>query len=157
VSSWPTVELDPIRRLEVLGSGIPGAAIAQRVLKAPFDDVWSAATDFEEGVPRIEILIGQATIVSRDGERIEVRIKPPLIGPAQRLDVVLRPGWCWMVSRMAVAGMAAIPEDAERTRFAHLEALTLPGGRFLAPVMSAKMALARELQRIERLARERRG
>jgi hypothetical protein len=56
---------------------------------------------------------------------------------------------------MAVAGMAAVPER-ERTRFAHLEALTIPGGRMAAPFLSAKMALARELQRIERIARERR-
>jgi hypothetical protein len=157
VSSWPTAELDPIRRLEVLAAGIPGAAIARRVLDAPFDDVWAAATDFEQGVPRIEILIGRAQVVSREGERIEVRISPPLMGPPQRLDVVLRPGWCWMVSKQAVAGMAAIPEGEERTRFAHLEAITMPGGRFAAPLLSVKMALTRELQRIERLARERRG
>lgn len=156
MSSWPTVELDPIRRLEVLAAGIPGAAVAERVLDAPFDDVWAAATDFEEGVPRIEILIGRAQVVSRDGENIEVWITPPLMGAAQRLDVVLRPGWCWMVSKLAVAGMAAVPEGSGRTRFAHLEALRVPGGRWAGPLLSAKMALARELQRVERLARERR-
>jgi hypothetical protein len=155
--SWPTVELDPIRRLEVLAAGIPGAALTERVLDAPFDDVWGAATDFEAGVPRIEVLIGRAEVVAREGERIEVRITPPLMGPPQRLDVVLRPGWCWMVSKLAVAGMAAIPAGDDRTRFAHLEALTMPGGRFAGPLLSAKMALARELQRIERLARERRA
>ena len=153
--SWPTVELDPIRRLEVLAAAIPGAAIAEAVLDAPFDDVWAAATDFEQGVPRIEVLIGRAEVVSREGERMEVRITPPLIGPSQRLDVVLRPGWCWMVSKLAVAGMAAVPAGPDRTHFAHLEALTVPGGRFAGPLMSAKMALARELRRIERLARER--
>jgi hypothetical protein len=153
--TWPTADLDPIRRLRVLAAGIPGAAVAEAVLDAPFDDVWATATDFEGGVPRIEIFIGRARVISREGERVSVQIKPPLL-PSQPLDVVLRPGWCWMVSPMAVAGMAAVPEG-ERTRFAHLEALTVPGGRFLAPFLSAKMALARELPRIERLARERRG
>jgi hypothetical protein len=152
--SWPSVDLDPVRRLGVLAAAIPGAALAEAVLSAPFDDVWAAATDFEGSVPRIEILIGRAEVVSREGERVHVRITPPLVGRPQPLEVVLRRGWCWMVSPLAVAGMAAVPEG-ERTRFAHLEALTLPGGRFARPLLSAKMKLARELERIERIARER--
>lgn len=152
---WPSADLDPVRRLRVLGEAIPGAAVAEAVLGAPFDDVWAAATDFEGAVPRIELFIGRAEVVSREGERVSVRITLPLIGRPQPLEVVLRPGWCWMVSPMAVAGMAAVPEGAA-TRFAHLEALTLPGGRFVAPLLQAKMKLARELERIERIARERR-
>lgn len=154
--SWPSVELDPIRRLHVLASAIPGAAVAEALLDAPFDDVWAAATDFENAVPRIELFIGRARVVAREGERVSVQITPPLLRRPQPLEVVLRPGWCWMVSPMAVAGMAAVPEG-ERTRFAHLEALTIPGGRMAAPLLSAKMALARELKRIERIARERRA
>src|SRR4051794_26373395 len=50
--SWPTVDLDPVRRLRVLAAAIPGAAVAESVLDAPFDDVWSAATDFENAVPK---------------------------------------------------------------------------------------------------------
>jgi hypothetical protein len=153
--SWPTVDLDPVRRLRVLAAAIPGAAVAEAVLDAPFDDVWAAATDFEGAVPRIELFIGKARVVSHEGERVSVQITPPMFRRPQPLDVVLRPGWCWMVSPMAVAGMAAVPVG-ERTRFAHLEALTIPGGRMAAPFLSAKMALARELQRIERIARERR-
>jgi hypothetical protein len=153
--SWPTVDLDPVRRLHVLAAAIPGAALAESVLDAPFDDVWAAATDFEGAVPKIELFIGHAKVVSREGERVRVHITPPMFRRAQPLDVVLRPGWCWMVSPMAVAGMAAVPEG-ERTRFAHLEALTLPGGRMAAPLLSAKMALARELHRIEKIARQRR-
>lgn len=154
--SWPSVDLDPVRRMRVLASAIPGAAVAEALLDAPFDDVWAAATDFENAVPRIELFIDRARVVAREGERLSVQITPPILGRPQPLEVVLRPGWCWMVSPLAVAGMAAVPE-AERTRFAHLEALTVPGGRFAAPLLSAKMALARELGRIERIARERRG
>jgi hypothetical protein len=154
--SWPTVDLDPIRRMRVLAAAIPGAAVAESVLHAPFDDVWAAATDFEGAVPRIELFIGRARVVSREGERVSVEITPPMLRRPQPLEVVLRPGWCWMVSPMAIAGMAAVPEGAESTRFAHLEALTIPGGRFARPFLGAKMAAARELQRIERIARERR-
>jgi hypothetical protein len=152
--SWPTVELDPVRRLRVLAAAIPGAAVAESVLDAPFDDVWAAATDFENAVPKIELFIGRARVVSREGERVSVEITPPLLRRPQPLDVVLRPGWCWMVSPKAIAGMAAVPEG-DRTRFAHLEALTLPGGRMAGPLLSAKMTLARELRRIERIARAR--
>ena len=156
MTSWPTAELDPVRRLRVLGAVIPGAAVAEAVLEAPFEDVWAAATDFENAVPRIELFIGRARVVSREGERVRVQITPPMMRKPQPLDVVLRPGWCWMVSPMAVAGMAAVPEG-EHTRFAHLEALTLPGGRIAGPLLSAKMALAGELKRIERIAREQRA
>jgi hypothetical protein len=154
--SWPSVELDPVRRLHVLAAAMPGAALAEAVLEAPFDDVWAAATDFENAVPRIELFIGRARVVSREGERVSVQITPPMLGRPQPLEVVLRPGWCWMVSPLLVAGMAAVPEG-ERTRFAHLEALTIPGARLAAPLLSAKMALAGELKRIERIARERRA
>jgi hypothetical protein len=152
--SYPFVELDPVRRLRVLAAGVPGAAVVERVLDAPFDAVWTTATDFEHDVPKIELFIGSAQVLSRVGERLEARITPRLLGRPQPLHVVLRPGWCWMVSPMAVAGMAAVP-IGERTRFGHLEALTVPGGRFMAPLLVAKMRLARELERIERLARER--
>lgn len=154
--SWPTVDLDPVRRLHVLAEAIPGAALAEKVLDAPFDDVWAAATDFENAVPKIELFIGRARVVSREGERVRVQVTPPMSRRPQPLDVVLRPGWCWMVSPLVVAGMAAVPEG-EGTRFAHLEALTVPGGRLARPLLSAKMVLARELHQIERIARSRRG
>jgi hypothetical protein len=152
--NYPTVELDPIRRMRVLAAAIPGAAVVERVLDAPFDPVWAAATDFEGGVPRIELFIGAAEVVSREGERVEVRIKPRMLPGAQRLQVLLRPGWCWMSTPTTVAGMAAVPEG-ERTRFSHLEAFTVPGGRYMAPLLTLKMRLTRELERIERIARER--
>jgi hypothetical protein len=152
--SYPTVELDPIRRLHVLAAAVPGAGVIEQLLDAPFDAVWAAATDFEGAVPEIELFIGRAEVVSREGERLEARITPPLMPRSMPLHVVLRPGWCWMVSPLAVAGMAAVPEG-ERTRFAHLEALTMPGGRFLGPLLVAKMKLAHELGRIERIALER--
>jgi hypothetical protein len=153
-TQYPTVELDPIRRLHVLAASIPGAALAEEVLDAPFEAVWQAATDFEEGVPRIEILIGSARVLSREGDRLRVLVKPRPLGPAQQLEVVLRPGWCWMQSRLGIAAMAARPEG-DRTRFGHLEAIRMPGRRLLAPLLRAKMSLAGELKRIERLARER--
>jgi hypothetical protein len=159
MSAQHPVELDPIRRLRAMAAAIPGAAVAEGVLDAPFDAVWAAATDFEH-VGGIEILIKEAHIRSRrpdsgtGGERLEVEYKPRLFGPRDVIEVDLRPGWCWMQSPLAVAAMAAVPEG-ERTRFAHLEAVRLPGRRLFRPLVAAKMALARELRRFERQAQER--
>ena len=157
--SWEPLELDPIRRVRVLAGAIPGAAVAEDVLDAPFDAVWAGATDFEH-VGGIEILIKEPRITSREpdsetgGERVTVEYRPRPFGPKDVIEVDLRPGWCWMQSRLAVAAMAAVPEG-ERTRFAHLEAVRLPGKRILKPLISAKMALAGELRRVERRAQER--
>ena len=154
--AYPAVELDPIRRLRVLAAALPGAAVVERVLDSPFDAVWAAATDFENGIPRIEILIGSTRIISREGDRLDVAFKTRPFGPTRRMQVLIRPGWCWMQAPFGVAAMAARPEG-DRTRFAHLEAVSLPGGRLAAPLLRMKIALAGELKRIERLARERAG
>jgi hypothetical protein len=159
VSAQPKVDPDPIRRLHALAAAIPGAAVAEGILDAPFEAVWGAATDFEH-VGGIEILIKEAQIRSRrpdpetGGERVEVEYQPRPFGRREVIDVDLRPGWCWMQSPLAVAAMAAVPEG-ERTRFAHLEAVRFPGRRIFRPLLAAKMALARELRRFERRAQER--
>jgi hypothetical protein len=160
MSAQPPAELDPIRRLRVLAAAIPGAAVAEGVLDAPFDAVWAAATDFEH-VGGIEILIKEARISSRrpdpetGGERVEIEYKPRPLGPRDVIDVDLRPGWCWMQSPLAVAAMAAVPVEGGKTRFAHLEAVRFPGRRLFKPLIAAKMALAGELGRFERRAQER--
>jgi hypothetical protein len=141
-------ELDPIRRLHALAAAIPGAAVAEGVLDAPFDAVWDTATDFEH-LGGIEILIKNPRVRSRrpdpetGGERVEVEFKARPIGRRDVTAVDLRSGWCWMQSSMGIAAMAAVPEG-DRTRFAHLEAIRLPGRRLFGPLLAVKMALARE-------------
>ena len=148
---WPSGELDPIRRVRVLEAALPGAAVAERVLDAPYDAVWAVATDFEGGIPAFEPFVGGARIESRDGERLAVRVRSP-VGFWQRNHVILRPGWCWMESRFFVVAMVARPEG-ERTRFAHLEGSRVRGARVFKPLLRWKMPA--ELDRIERLAQER--
>src|SRR5919205_1188211 len=79
-----------------------------------------------------------------------------LDAPADTIHAEVRPGWCWMQSPLAVAAMAAVPEG-ERTRFAHLEAMRVPGARLMGPFLGLKMKLARELRRFERQAQLRVG
>ena len=150
---YPTVELDPVRRVRVLAAGIPGAAVAEATLDAPFDAVWESVTDFERDVPKIEVFVGSARVLRREGERLDLEVKAPLRRP-ERMRVVLRRGWCLMESDSGIAVMAAKPEG-DKTRFAHLEAVRLPGGRFAGPLLRVKMWAVRELKRIERLARAR--
>ena len=150
---YPTAELDPVRRVRVLAAGIPGAAVAETTLDAPFEAVWESVTDFEGDVPRIEVFVGSARVLSREGERLEIEVKAPL-RPPERMRVLLRRGWCLMESHSGIAVMAARPEG-DKTRFAHLEAIRLPGGRFAGPFLRAKMWAVREFKRIERLARAR--
>jgi hypothetical protein len=145
---------DPIDRLHVIAAGIPGAAIVERVLDAPFESVWATATDFEGALSGFEVSVSRARIVKRDGETVTLESRLPLLPVHQRIDIHLREGWCLMQGRGFVAGMAARPEG-DRTRFAHLEAARVPGAAITKPLMKAKMVLTGELRRIEKLARDR--
>jgi hypothetical protein len=155
----PSVQIDPIRRLHALAAAIPGAAVAEGVLDAPFDAVWDTVSDLEHA-GGIEILVKEPRITERrpdpktGGERIRLEYKARPIMKREVLDVDLRPGWCFMQSQLGIAAMAAVPEG-ERTRFAHLEAVRMPGKRLFGPMLKAKMALVGELRRFERQAQER--
>jgi hypothetical protein len=146
--------MDPIERLHLIAAGIPGAAVVERVLDAPFESVWATATDFEGALRGFEVSVSRARIVKRDGETVTLESRLPLVRLRQRVDVHVREGWCLMQGRGFVAGMAARPEG-ERTRFAHLEAARMPGAAITKPLMKAKMILTGELKRIEKLARDR--
>ena len=98
--------------------------------------------------------VGRARVLERDGDRVTLESRLPLLRVRQRVDVHVRDGWCLMQGRGFVAGMAVRPEG-ERTRFAHLEAARGPGASITRPLMKVKMVLTRELQRIEKLARDR--
>ena len=159
MSAQPETELDPIQRLHVLAAAIPGAAVAEGVLDAPFDAVWDTVGDLEHAAG-IEIFVGEPRIRSRradpktGGERLELEYR---IRPFRRREVTevdLRRGWCWMQSPSTIAAMAAMPEG-DRTRFAHLEAARFPVRRLFKPLLLAKMALVRELRRFEQQAQAR--
>jgi hypothetical protein len=159
VSEHAELQLDPIRRLYAMAAAIPGSATAEGVLDAPFDAVWATVGDLEHA-GGIEILVKDPRITSRrpdpetGGERIQLEYRARPIMKREVLDVDLRPGWCFMQSQLGIAAMAAVPEG-ERTRFAHLEAVRLPGRRLFGPMLKAKMSLVGELRRFEREAQER--
>ncbi|NYH93288.1 hypothetical protein [Actinopolymorpha rutila] len=132
---WPEADLDPVRRLRVMAAVIPGAVYAEDVLPLSFDEVWAVAADLENEFPRLLTDVRTMRITRADGERLEALARGRF-GQRARFDVVLRPGWCWMQSRFLLGGMAAAAE-ADRTRFAFMGTLRVPGARLLHPLSHA--------------------
>lgn len=124
--AWPVAELDPVARLRALAAGLPHVSLRECVIEAPFAEVWGIAGDLEHGVPRIERGLERVEILNRTGQRIELVAHGPL-GTRMSMQAILQPGWCVMRSRIADVGMAATPEGAEATRFAHFEGSPLLG------------------------------
>ena len=145
---WPAAELDPVRRMRILVAGLPHAAFRERVFAAPFDRVWGIAGDLEHGTPQWKRDVAALAILERDDDRLGVEIRS-YFGIRMRVHAVLRPGWCVMQGRLFAVGMAAVPEG-ERTRFAHFEAVRLPGTGLLRPVLRHR--IHHEFETLERLA-----
>jgi hypothetical protein len=150
--TWPTSEIDPVRRMRILVAALPRAAFRERVLDAPFDAVWRVASDLEQATPLWEKNVAALAILQQEADRLEVRIRSPF-GISLRARAVLRPGWCVMQGRLFAVGMAATPEGA-RTRFAHFEAIRLAGSSVLRPLLRHR--IHHEFDTLERLAQQQR-
>lgn len=129
--TWPVAEVDPIRRLRVLAAAVPGAVVTETTYDAPFAQVWAVAADLEHELPMYLPDVRAMRVTRRDGDRLEAHARG-YAGLRARFDIVLRPGWCVMSSRFLLGGMAAVP-DQERTRFAFLGGVHVPGQRVLRP------------------------
>jgi len=152
---WPAAGLDPVRRMRVLAATTPGVAYAEKLIPAPFDAVWDAASDLEHELPRMVTDLRSFKITSARGERMTARARGRL-GQRAGFDVVLRPGWCVMQSRFLVGGMAAVAEEGG-TRFAFLGGLRLPGMRLIGPLIrpAARKLALRPISRLEHRLRTR--
>jgi hypothetical protein len=135
--TWPTVELDRVAQLRVLARALPGVALAERTIAAPFDVVWGFVSDLPNSVPRFDRDVNSIEIRERHGDRLKIVSRSPFVPIPVRFDVELREGWCWMVARpqLYVVGMAAEPLG-EHTRFAMLEGMSLAGPEMLRPMLA---------------------
>ena len=142
-------ELDPVRRMRVLAAATPGVAYAEKLIPAPFSTVWEAASDLEHELPRMITDLRSFEITSARGERLTASARGRL-GQRASFDVVLRPGWCVMQSRLLIGGMAAVPEG-EGTLFAFLGGLRFRGIRLLDPMLrpAARPLALRPIRRLE--------
>lgn len=142
--TWPTVELDRVAQLRVLSRALPGVALEERTIAAPFDVVWGFVSDLPNAVPQFDRDVSSIEILERHGDHLKIISRPPYVPIPVRLDVELREGWCWMVARpqLYVVGMAAVPAG-EHTRFAMLEGMSLAGPEVLRPMFAPISAISR--------------
>jgi hypothetical protein len=141
---WPVAELGPIGRARALGASIPSAAWAEGILDAPYATTWSWIADLETSIPRFDSQVRKVRVVERaPGDGAErLRITASTYGVAFPFDVRLEDGFCLMQARarLYLVLMAAEPHDGgARTRFFHLEAIPLPGGRLLRGVLQREV------------------
>lgn len=133
---WPMAMLGPIARARALGASIPSAAWAERILDAPYPRTWQWLADLETSVPRFDSQVRKLRVLDRraDEGAERLHIAATTFGVAIPFIVRLEDGFCLMQARarMYLVLMAAEPHDGgDRTRFFHLEAVPLPGTRFL--------------------------
>jgi hypothetical protein len=147
-------DIDPIDRLTILAAALPGAAVRQRQITAPFDAVWRVIEDLEHATPRYEPGVAYVRVIERHGQLLRVLVQDTG-GREEMMDAKLRPGWCLMQSATVVIAFAARPVGSQ-TLLAHLE-----HQRVQTPLLSqsrsgsrlaAEAKIDQELQTIERLA-----
>lgn len=112
-------DIDPIDRLTILAASLPGAAVAQRRIAAPFDAVWRVIADLEHATPRFEPGIARVRVIEQRGEFLRLLVHDAA-GRVATVDARLRPGWCLMQSATAVVAFAA-RRLGSHTLLAHLE------------------------------------
>ena len=138
---WPEGRLDAIARLRVVETAVRGLGTSERVIEAPYRQVWDFVSDLEHAVPAFDTLVRKMRVRGRTpvhggGERLDVLSWSPGSPVAMPFDVHMEDGLCLMRARgrLFFVGMAAVPEGPGRTRFRHVEGVPLPGSRLLRPV-----------------------
>lgn len=146
-------DIDPIDRLAILAAALPGAAVRQRRIAAPFDAVWQVIADLEHATPRYEPDVAHVRVVERRGELLRLLVQDTA-GREDAMDARLRPGWCLMQSATVVIAFAARRLGSE-TLLAHLEhrrvQTPVPGRSESHDHRAALAKIDRELHTIERL------
>ncbi len=148
-------DIDPIDRLAILAAALPGAAVRQRRIAAPFDAVWQVIADLEHATPRYEPGVARVRVIERHGELLRLLVRDAA-GREDAMDARLRPGWCLMQSARVVIAFAARRLNSE-TLLAHLEhrreQTPAPGRSEPRDHRAALAKIDQELRAIERLAR----
>jgi hypothetical protein len=146
-------DIDPIDRLAILAAALPGAAVRQRRIAAPFDAVWQVIADLEHATPRYEPGVAHVRVIEQRGELLRLLVQDTA-GREDAMDARLRPGWCLMQSATVVIAFAARHLGSE-TLLAHLEhrrVQTPVPGRSGSHYRAALAKIDQELRTIERLA-----
>jgi hypothetical protein len=149
-----SADIDPIDRLTILAAALPGAAVRQRQITAPFDAVWRVIADLEHATPRYEPGVAHVRVLERHGQLLRLLVQDTG-GREEIMDAKLRPGWCLMQSATVVVAFAARPLGSQ-TLLAHLEHQRLqpplPSQTRSRHRRAAEAKIDQELQTIEKLA-----
>ncbi|WP_427890938.1 hypothetical protein ACQHIV_01605 [Kribbella sp. GL6] len=146
--NWPQIELTDVERFRALAAGVPGAAVTERVLPQESDRVKAMLNDLDV-FAEIQADFVSATIEQRDGDHVVVRARGAR-GQRARLVGQLRPGWCWLQSRLLIIGMAAAPEPGGGTRVALTGGIRVPGRARIVPI-GVRQESKKALDRLEEL------
>lgn len=111
--------IDPVDRLAILAAALPGSAVRQRRIAAPFDAVWQVVADLEHATPRYEPGVAHVHVLEQRGELLRLLVQDTT-GREHAMDARLRSGWCVMQSTTIVIAFAARPLGSH-TLLAHLE------------------------------------
>ena len=130
-ATWPVADLDPVTRLHAVAAGMPNAATAEVTVATPYDDTWRWLMDFELTTPQFDTAVKRVRIRRRTDRGVKMWVWAGPIPIPFHFDVTIEDGWCLMraTGRLFVVLMAAVPDpdDPGRTRYAHAEAIPLPG------------------------------
>lgn len=129
---WPETHPGTLARFRALAAGVRGAAVTERLIPAPFPEVWAVLGDLEGEFGLIEPDMRNLRVTARDGDRVEALARSRY-GMRARLRGTVRPGWCWLQSRFLLIGVAAAAEG-DHTRVAMTGGLRIPGQAALLPL-----------------------
>jgi hypothetical protein len=144
MTEWPVADLDPVRRMRILASALPGGGFAQTRVDAPFERVWGYLADLDRSVPE---LIGFIRRFELRADGTAVATGP--VGNRGRFDVELRDGWCVLQDRFVVGGFAAVA-DGEGTLLAACGAVRTRGLRRAVPLLFGDRPVRRTLVKVRR-------
>jgi hypothetical protein len=147
-------DIDPVDRLAILAAALPGAAVGQRRIAAPFDAVWQVIADLEHTVSRYEPGVARVRVIEQHGELLRLLVQDT-DGYEETMDARLRPGWCLMQSATVVVAFAArrLGSDTLLAHLEHRRAQTPPPRPSQPHDRRAALAkIDQELHTIEKLA-----
>ncbi|MEV8536272.1 hypothetical protein [Streptomyces sp. NPDC051211] len=136
-----------VHKLHVMAAGVRGARVAERVLPAPFEEVWAVMGDLEGEFGRFQPDMRGVRVLRVSGDRVEALARSRH-GFRAHLRGFVRPGWCWLQSRFLIIGMAAEEEPGGGTRVALTGGVRVPGRAAVVPFGTAS-ELSRAMGRLE--------
>jgi hypothetical protein len=148
MTGWPQAQLDGVRRLHVMAAAVRGATVAERLVEAPFAQVWQLLQDLEGSFGEILPDMRHVQILRREGSQVEALARSRY-GMRALLRGELSEGYCWLQSRFVLIGVAARAEGAG-TRVAITGGVRVPGRAAIVPV-GVRRETARALDRLQDL------